>query len=215
MHDEELYDKTEFTLTHENLHRVENNINQLLYKVTNRDSSPIFTKIVIPNDYLCCGKLIGIKSLFASVKVYDLEFVYDARSYHGKCKICKSTFYHGYRESPTGERIFNTEHSEIFIFNSGIAFSLALMKYIDSMVSVGSVSFEKVAGIYQSVLPGNNINPDRIENAWFVHRILQYKTCFSIWPRKCSNRELDVEELCRLVYKEVKSVVDGKWLSHK
>jgi hypothetical protein len=92
---------------------------------------------------MCCGKTIKIRSEFAMLTVYDLEFSYQARSYHGKCGLCKTAFYHGYTVCDE-ERVFDLENTELFSFNSGLAFSWQLIKWIDSMVCVGSMSFEKV-----------------------------------------------------------------------
>lgn len=205
----------DFILSKANIALIERQIPKLAYKVSYRDGSELFSKVLLPNQYICCGRTIKIKSEFASVTLYDLESVCEARSYHGKCQVCKNAYYHGFTVKDDGSREFITENTEVLSFNSGIVFSWRLMAYINSMVCVGTMSFDKVCSSYRSVVHDDKINPDRIETAWFVFNILKIKTNFSEWPRKNKSKELDIELLCRSVYMEIKSFVNQKWLEHK
>ena len=119
IHDEELYDKTNFELSVANLVRLEENLPKILQKVSNGNGSPLFEHIVIPTIHNCCGKLLQIKPTYATIQVYELEYTTIARSYHIRCKICKCTYYHGYKESAAGVRIFDISESKLLVFNSG------------------------------------------------------------------------------------------------
>lgn len=206
----------EFSLCKENLISLESKMPRSSFNINHGNGAPLFSKVLLPRIYLCCGRSIKIKSDFASVVFYDLEYVGQARSYHGKCQSCKKAFYHGYTISNDGVREFDTENSEVLSFNSGIVFSWRLMAHVNSIVTVGTMSFEKVAGCYQSIIGGDvKINPDRFENAWFIYNILKFKKKFTSWPRKIGSKELDVEVLSRSVYQEIKSAFNEKWLAHR
>ena len=166
---------------------------------------------MVPTIHNCCRKLLQIKPTYATIQVYELEYTTIARSYHSRCKC---TYYHGYKESAAGVRIFDISESKLLVFNSGSAFSLNLLKYMDSIICVGGVSFGKAAHIYNSVTNNNCLNQDRLQTAWFVYRILQYSNVFASWPRKFKSKELDVEQLCKNVYVGIKVKIDSKWMSH-
>lgn len=89
-----------------------------------------------------------------------------------------------------------------------------MLAYIDSMVTIGSVTFEKIAAVYEDMC-NVEVNPDRLENGWYIYRITRIITNFPKWPRKEQSRELDLEELCRLFYTKIRSIIDTKWLNHK
>ena len=75
------------------------------------------------------------------------------------------------------------------------------------------MSFEKTTDIYNQTA-NTKLNADRFETAWFVYRIIQHVKVFSIWPRKEKTKELHLEELCSMVYPEIRNQIDTKWRSH-
>ena len=72
------------------------------------------------------------------------------------------------------------------MFNSGTAFSYDLLKYMDSVISIGAVPFERAASIYNYNIDNGKkvMNDDRLEIAWYIFRILEYVGSFKVWPRK-------------------------------
>ena len=214
LHDEEkMFQNSPFNLTMHELARLEQNIPKLKLMTQNRINAPL---ILLPSVHFCCDKILKINSSYADVKVYSNDGLYRARSYHSKCKKCGCTYYHGFQESKSiGSRTFFNVELEIFNFNSSAAYTIALMKMVDNMICIGGVSFEKAADIvFESGNLSERINPDRLETAWFIYRIVEFNKDFKSWPRKSSTKELDVEELCMLVYSDIKETIDSIWLSH-
>ena len=179
----------------------------------NRKQVPV---ILLPTTLRCCHKYMTIITSYATLSVYTEHGCREGRSYHAKCRVCGTSVYHGYRINRLGNEIsFDDENDiEFLIFNTSMAFSKKLMKIIDNSICIGAISFEKTA----ELLTANHdftvpLNPDRLESAWFVYRILQFKSILP-WPRKCKSKELDVEELCKIVYRDLKNEIDDIWKSH-
>lgn len=187
-------------------------INETVYKY---DGSKLCPTVALPTIITCCGKNIKILARHATMKLYDIDQVRDLHSYHGKCMKCKSSYYHGYKESFGEQRSFDYINCNFLMFTSGIAFSKSFMKYIDSMICIGSTSFEAAAKVYNHATDTESpLNCDRLEAAWFMHRILHYVQKFPEWPRKSNTREFDVEKLCQMVYSHIKDEVNTKWIGH-
>ena len=75
------------------------------------------------------------------------------------------------------------------------------MRMVDNMICIGGVSFEKAADIvFESGNLSERINPDRLDTAWFLYRIVEFNKEFKTWPRKIVTKELDVEELSVSVF---------------
>ncbi|XP_066926846.1 uncharacterized protein [Clytia hemisphaerica] len=91
---------------------------------------------------------------------------------------------------------------DYIMFNNVSAYSKRLMKYIDNMITIGAVSFEKLSEIVEGNWESNKINPDRIEEAWFIYRILEFMNVFPEWPRHT-----------RMV-KEIQGIIDTFKLQH-
>lgn len=176
--------------------------------------------ILLPTTLRCCHKYMTVITSYATLLVYTEDGCREGRSYHAKCRVCGTSIYHGYRiHRQANEISFDDDGSEkqFLVFNSSTAFSKKLMKIIDNSICIGGISFERTA----ELLTANHdftvpLNPDRLESAWFVYRILQFKQFNSNlpWPRKSKSRELDVEELCNIVYRDLKNEIDNTWKSH-
>ena len=48
--------------------------------------------VFMPSELFCCGKSIKMNVRYATVKVYHVDSVEEARSYHGTCKSCKKIY---------------------------------------------------------------------------------------------------------------------------
>ena len=214
VHDENLFQDQLFELSMENIARLEQNIPKLNHFSDLRKSLP---KILIPTEYYCCSSMLNIVPSYATLKLYTSDDVLEAYSYHSKCKKRKLVYCHGFNEDKkTGKRVFNIDNLKVIIFKSGIAYEKTLLKKVDSIICIGGVSFEKASEIYSSNLEKETVqvNPDRLESAWFIFRVLEFVTVFKVWPRKEKTKELDVEQLCNTVYKQIRNEIDRKWLDH-
>ena len=172
-------------------------------------------KVLLPNNLFCCNKMLNIIHTYANIRVYTSYGIQEARSYHGKCRKCKRVYYHGLAiDKNTGIYTFD-DFEDTILFSTGVAFSKEVIQRADDMICIGNISFERTA----SILDANygfttNVNPDRLESAWFLFRILEFVREFN-WPRKNSSGEFDLEELCKMAYARIKNSVDNEWLHHK
>ena len=90
---------THFQLTVESIVQFEQDIPQV------RTLLPFYEKldkILLPSTYYCCGKNLKIISYYATVPLYTDDGLIKAKSFHSKCKKCKTTHYYGFSEDITG-----------------------------------------------------------------------------------------------------------------
>ena len=113
----------------------------------------------------------------------------------------------------TGKRTFSL-NDELFMFNNVTAYSVKLMKYIDNMISIGAISFEKVAEIMENNWNSHKIYAARIEEAWFIYRITEFVLVFQSWPRHNKSQALDLEMLCHQNYTEINQAINETWMKH-
>ena len=201
---------TNYRLTINDIVRLEQDMPSLRCKMSFYGT---LDKILLPSSYYCCGEKLKIIQHYASMLLYTDDGVIKARSYHSRCKKCKSNYYHGFSEDCEGKRTFeDLKDLDVLIFNSGVAFTKSLMNRFDKLICIGAMTFEKLAEYYQS-LHSVDINPDRIETSWFFFRILHHVRVFDQWPRKKS-KELDVENVCGLVFDDIKDNLQKLALQH-
>jgi len=111
-------------------------------------------------------------------------------------------------------RTFTDTKLPYLMFRGGVIFCRELLNNIDLQISIGSVSFEAAAEIYNNLHnPFQLLNPQRLEDAWFVYKILFFESSFSEWPRNVK-KELDIEKLCFNVYPLIRNAIDNTWLNH-
>ena len=156
---------------------------------------------------------MSIISEFSHSIIYSEHGVSEGRMFHGKCGVCNSCHYHGYKLSKNSNEIeFISNTSEYICFNTGIVFTKNFMEHANIIITIGGISFEKTSQIltksYQLTPP---LNPDRLENAWFLYRMMEFKERLP-WPRKERSKELHMEELCKLIYPDVKMSYNSRWL---
>lgn len=202
--------QTQFSLTMENVTFYEQDISA---STSNFNFDTKYEKVFLPSTYFCCSKTLRIVPYYASLMLYTNRGLRMCRSYHAKCKKCKSKYYYGFSENQNGERSFEEmEYIDTLIFTSGVAFSKDLLTYFDKLICIGAMTFEKLAELYKS-LHSVEINPDRIESSWFIYRVLHHVRVFQRWPRKIS-KEIDVETLCGDVYSTIKDEMHKLSLQH-
>ena len=208
LHNNECVADEEFVLSKAMLLRMSHNIT-LLKEFKQK------VNVLLPTNLRCCSKVMAILSDYASTLIYSEHGVSEGRLYHGKCRVCKTIHYHGYKINKiSGEIEFVDNSSKYLIFNTGIAFTRNFMEHANNIICIGGVSFEKTALIMtRSYNLEPCLNPDRLETAWFIYRIKEFQTMLR-WPRKEKSKELDLEEMCRRVYNGVKSAFETRWLNH-
>jgi len=171
--------------------------------------------VLLPDVMFCCGKPLKLDGRsFANLTVYTNAGVCKGKSYHGKCK-CGLIYYYGFREMKSvNSRTFTDTKLPYLMFRGGVIFCRELLNNIDLQISIGSVSFEAAAEIYNNLHnPFQLLNPQRLEDAWFVYKILFFESSFSVWPRNVK-KELDIEKLCFNVYPLIRNAIDNTWLNH-
>ena len=170
--------------------------------------------ILLPNVLFCCDKPVKLVSRsYAKVLIYTTDGLRSGRSYQGKCK-CGFNYYYGFKENTSKTRTFTDVELPFMLFRNGIVISRDLLKSIDLQISIGNVSFEAAAEVYNNLHnPFTKLNPNRLEDSWFIYKILFFQTSFSEWPRNIKG-ELDVEKLASNVYPFIRSKIDKIWLKH-
>ena len=202
---------TNFQLTINNIVRFEQDMPAVRCKLAFYEK---IEKILLPLTYHCCNHELKIIPYHASLPLYTNDGLMMSRSYHAKCRKCKSNYYHCFSEDKEGKRVFeDIKDIDVIIFNSGVAFTKNLVAYFDKMICIGAMTFEKLGEFYKS-LHSVEINPDRIETCWFIYRILHHVNVFEQWPRKVKSKELDLETLCRLLFPTIKENLQKSALQH-
>ena len=172
--------------------------------------------ILLPTLMFCCGKDIKIDSRCAKMLLYCESEVKTCKSYHGKCSVCNKIHYHTFFTDANGKsRQYVDTESEYLIFTSGVGFSRKLLHNIDMQISIGVVSFDSSAEIYNNTVTTNNndLNAERLQQAWFLYKILRFVKYFPQWPRDANSR-VDMETLSKTVYGSIREEIDSKWMKH-
>ena len=172
--------------------------------------------ILLPTLMFCCGKDIKIDSRCAKMLLYCESEVKTCKSYHGKCSVCNKIHYHTFFTDANGKsRQYVDTESEYLIFTSGVGFSRKLLHNIDMQISIGVVSFDSSAEIYNNTVTTNNndLNAERLQQAWFLYKILRFVKYFPEWPRDANSR-VDMETLSKTVYGSIREEIDSKWMKH-
>ena len=157
--------------------------------------------ILLPTLMFCCGKDIKIDSRCAKMLRYCESEVKTCKSYHGKCSVCNKIHCHTFFTDANGKsRQYVDTESEYLIFTSGVGFSRKLLHNIDMQISIGVVSFDSSAEIYNNTVTTNNndLNAERLQQAWFLYKILRFVKYFPEWPRDANSR-VDMETLSKTV----------------
>ena len=114
-------DKEEtFVLDMAHLIQIEQNLPIIQCSVEN--SRYIMEVVLMPDKAYCCKSLLRFKSYYAELVLYCADSIKKARSYHGKCAKCKTSYYYGFQENkPEGSRIFWNKTPDVIMFTSGVA----------------------------------------------------------------------------------------------
>ena len=170
----------EFLLTAETLAQFEPHAKR--YSINN-GIFPTPTKILVPEENFCCGKLVRIQTRYANTRLYCESSVQQAKSYHGVCKSCKKSYYHGYYVDENSRDYSGYLEDDFLMTSPNTGFSRRLLCDIESTLFIGAVSFEKMAEIYNEKSFTPELNPERLEEAFFLFKILPFVAKFNPWPR--------------------------------
>lgn len=109
-------------------------------------SSPLGV-VLLPCQMICCEKTIRMDSRHATMTLFDVGGPLSCMRYHGKCRKCGSTFYHGYSEDKKKEvRTYAGPTSPFLLVTSCIGFSKEFLRRLTDEIFIGVVSFESAAG---------------------------------------------------------------------
>ena len=84
---------------------------------------------------------------------------------------------------------------------------------MDLIILIGVVSFEAVAELFNEKHEPAELNPERLEEAFFLFKILPYVSKFEKWPRDKHGR-VRIEEIAESMYPVIRKEIDDKWMSH-
>ena len=185
-----------------------------IYNIRN-DKFPNPTKILLPKENFCCGKLIRLQTRFSMVHLYCETGVVYARCYHGVCKVCKKSYYSGYcSDEKSRDYSEYLENDEYLLISSSTGFSRDFLRNLENTIFIGVVSFEAAAEIYNEKTQfSTQLNPERLEEAFFLYKILPFVTKFETWPRDTHGR-VCIETIAESVYEEIRKKIDDKWMCH-
>ena len=145
-------------------------------------------KILTPVELKCCKSKFRLDPRAANVRIYGVNGIFYTFCYHGRCKVCKKTFYYNFTEDEFHFRQFNKLcEQKYFIISSGIVFTIEYLNQVSLDITIGNVSFEKLAEIYNCRFnlfgTVERLCKDSLENNWLIYRLLL--ECGSIqWYRK-------------------------------
>ena len=117
--------------------------------------------VLISSKHQCelCGEVLSLrKDRPASIVLYDYESgSVPGTHYHKVCssKICNLTQYYGYYTTgqASSKVYFNSDWNSLpyFISSSLTAFSLSMLRQVDSEVLLGQLSYKQIADIFNDV----------------------------------------------------------------
>ena len=108
--------------------------------------------VLVPNTHFCCGNTIKMDTRYATAILYCEIDIKTARSYYGKCSKCGKTYHSSFdADLKDLSRKFNEER-DFLVFSSGAAFSEEFLHDVDMQISIGVVSFEACAEIYNKTI---------------------------------------------------------------
>lgn len=102
---------------------------------------------------------------------------------------------------------------DYLLISSCTGFSRKLLKNIDAQIFIGVVSFEAAADIYNNTVEGANLNYERLQEGFFIYKILHYLHHFNSWPRDNHGR-INIEQISEDVYPTIREIIDSKWMKH-
>lgn len=200
----------EFLLSAETLTQFEHHAKK--YSL-NTGNFPSPTKILVPKENFCCGKLLRLQTRYASTRLYCESSVLQARSYHGVCKSCNKSYYHGFCLDDNSRDYSEYLEDDFLMISPNTGFSRGLLREMVSTIFIGAVPFEKMAEIYNEKPFSPQLNPERLEEAFFLFKILPFIAKFHPWPRD-SNGRVRIEDIAESVYPQIRKEIDEKWMSH-
>ena len=175
-------------------------------------------KILVPYEISCCKSKYRLDPRSANVRIYGVNGIINLKYYHSRCNGCKTKYYYNFYEDEFNVRHFSNIHDQnYFIIASGIGFTTEFLNHLSLEVTIGNVSFEHVAEIYNfkfNLFNSNaKLSKDIIEETWLIYRIVL--ECKSLkWDRKEENGRYFCETICLNEYTNFKSLIDSRWLKH-
>ena len=148
-------------------------------------------KVLMPDETYCCQNGFRIAS---TVRIFDVQKVFPAFYYHGRCRHCKKNTTIIFRK----QRIFKARsQQQYFVIASGVGFTVDLLNEVSLQVTIGNVSFEKLSEIYNTELSlyGTDmiLSSDLLEGNWILFRLISEVNILK-WERKAENSHYNTEK---------------------
>ena len=201
-------------------------------------SSPLKPMILTPHVMDCCESRIAIRSRPSFPLVYTKTGTYIAASYHGHCQKCGKTYHYSYYEDNEEQILYDFSEVKYLQISTQTAFEIDYLDSVTNHLSICSSTFESVAELYtignmksdnarlsnliefsrvaSSDIPWK-LNHQRLEEAWFIHRIgmfYQQRGILNVnLHTEIRNCRKDIEKLCSNVYDVIVKEVP-RWISH-
>lgn len=154
----------------------------------------------MPAEAVCsCNRERQVYARPALVTVITNNGLKRGTSYHKRCCDCGISYYTGYRVINGIKHFKHDQTSSILFISAQTAFRLDYLVMISDMIEVSGTTFTALSESY-SVTHDCDLEPTRLEEAYFIHRLLSYfelhDTELCIPQRNVSCR-YDIEDLCR------------------
>ena len=201
-------------------------------------SSPLKPLILTPPVSTCCGSRLTLRNRPSFPLVYTSSGTYIAASYHSHCKICFTTYYPSFYEKNTERYLYDLSSLKYLQMSSQTGFEIRYLENVTNQLSICSSTFESISELYSinnmetdnlrlskllyfsrgqsSEMPWK-LNPQRLEEGWFLYRIgLFYQERGEMkvnMSTELKNCRRDLEILCKGVYDIIITEVP-RWIYH-
>lgn len=200
-------------------------------------TSPLKPIILVPPVLQCCELRLAIRNRPSFPLVFTKAGTYIAASYHGQCQKCGTSYYPSFYGNGEEQILYNFEQLKSLQISAQTAFAIDYLDNVTNQLSICSSTFESIAELYTiSNMDMDNdrlsnlvdfgrvssstdipwkLNPQRLEEAWFIHRIgLFYRGVLNVnMHTELHNCRRKVEKLCKEVY-DIIVKESPKWIKH-
>lgn len=142
--------------------------------------------------------------------VYTKNGAQVAELYHKHCTQCLATVYNCYTEKRVDNKVvrkyLDSREIKYFSITTETFFDVELLNLLTEDLFTCDVRISNFVEKYNRLNNSIELNKKRIFHAWLI---------FSINKRiNCVDKNLDIEETCKVLYPELRRCVDAKYLHH-
>ena len=158
-----------------------------------------------------------------SINVFTLHGVCDGEIYRKICPTCKTTYFYNYCEkqkidshSPPIRNYYDINFSQepYFSVTNQSFFEKKLLDTVCEEIVTCNVQFTNWATCYNRLNRNKNLMDYRaLIQAWLIYQIWR-RLGVSFPVVRDKSRNIDIEEICAILYPELRRTVDSKWINH-